>query len=313
MPGKPSADQFQVYQPRLEMVLVAVWREHIRAVNERKHITNRPPVPILAMRHHPDDLAANVVAEELLCVVPERLPRFRSVDAVESDPYLCLVIRQDVDCVAVHDADYFARDLVGLFCGLWRLFWRCCWFGWLDGRLWWFCDRWRRLWHWWRRFNASSQDDALRCKRGMQRGLDFTMIRNPKREFFRIDPGQAIAILRLMNVDDVTDQVKADSEGIDEQDKKAAEQLRKRRPNLNFEEMGIPIGAILSSANGGDTATVVDPKKVQFRNHDSISLSAATREMLGTEYSVAPAPHWTYDGKPLKDIYEATYPDYVTG
>jgi len=133
---------------------------------------------------------------------------------------------------------------------------------------------------------------------------------NPKREFFRIDPEQAISILRLMNVDDVTEKVKAEIGGIDEQDKQAAEQLRSRRPNLNFDEMGIPTGATLRAVKTEDTAVVVEPKKVRFRGHDAISLSAATREMLGTDYNVVPSPYWTYDGKPLKDIYEETYPDY---
>ena len=132
---------------------------------------------------------------------------------------------------------------------------------------------------------------------------------NPKREFFRIEPEQAIEILKLLNVEDATEEVKADSEGIDDQDKKAAERLRSRRPNLNFEEMGIPVGATLTSTKDDSTATVVGPKRVSFGDHDEISLSAATREMLGTDYNVAPAPYWLFDGKSLKDIYEDTYSD----
>ncbi len=133
---------------------------------------------------------------------------------------------------------------------------------------------------------------------------------NPKREFFRIDAEQAISVFRLLNVDDVTEEVKADTQGIDEQDKQAAEQLRKRRPNLNFDEMGIPIGSTLNAVKTDDTAVVVGPKKVKFRGHEEISLSAATREMIDTEYNVAPAPYWTFDGKLLKEIYEDTYSDY---
>ncbi len=133
---------------------------------------------------------------------------------------------------------------------------------------------------------------------------------NPRREFFRIDPEQVIAILRLLDVEDATEEVKADSEeGIDAQDKQAAERLRSRRPNLNFEEMGIPNGATLTSTKTDDTATVVGPRKVEFRDHDEISLTGATREMLEIEHSVSPSSLWLYEGKSLKDIYGETYSD----
>jgi hypothetical protein len=39
-----------------------------------------------------------------------------------------------------------------------------------------------------------------------------------------------------------------------------------------------------------------------------MSLTAATQQVLGTEYAVAPGPHWTYDGRLLRDIYDETYP-----
>lgn len=130
---------------------------------------------------------------------------------------------------------------------------------------------------------------------------------NQRREFFRIEPDQAIAILRLLNVDDVTEEVKADSEGIDEQDKQAAEQLRKRRSTMDFDTMDIPVNAILHSTKSRDIAIVVDSKKVKFREHSSISLTAATREVLEKDYDVRPALYWRYNGRLLKDIYEDTY------
>ena len=132
---------------------------------------------------------------------------------------------------------------------------------------------------------------------------------NPRREFFRVDPEQAIAILKLLNVEDATEEVKADSEGIGVQDKQAAERLRSRRPNLNFEEMGIPAGAELTSTKGEATAIVIGQKKVSFGDHASISLSAATREVLGIEYNVSPIIYWSYNGRLLKEIYDDTYSD----
>ena len=130
---------------------------------------------------------------------------------------------------------------------------------------------------------------------------------NPRREFFEIEPNQAIAVLRLLNVEDVTDEVKSDSDDVGTQDRIAATRLRSRRPSLNFDEMGIPNGAQLDSVPTDDVAIVIDAKKVRFRDSESTSLTAATREMLGLDYSVQPTPHWSYDGKTLQTIYNETY------
>jgi hypothetical protein len=40
-----------------------------------------------------------------------------------------------------------------------------------------------------------------------------------------------------------------------------------------------------------------------------MTLTAATREIMGIDYSVQPSPHWTFEGKLLKDIYEDVYSD----
>ena len=129
---------------------------------------------------------------------------------------------------------------------------------------------------------------------------------NPKREFFRIEPEQAIAILRLLHTQDVTKEMEEQPSEVDPQSVAAGEQLRKRRPNLNFEEMGIPIGSVLQSTHGDVTVTVVGPKKVKLGDEE-LFLTSATSQVLQSEYPVAPGPHWTYNGKTIKDIYEETY------
>lgn len=131
---------------------------------------------------------------------------------------------------------------------------------------------------------------------------------NPKREFFAIDPGQAIAILKLLHVEDATQEVAGLAEM--EQTVADAEQqvLGSRRPNLNFQEMQIPVGSALSSTVSQDaTAIVVGPKKVLFQGTE-MSLTAATRIVLELNYSVAPGPYWQYQGKLIRDIYNETYP-----
>jgi hypothetical protein len=129
---------------------------------------------------------------------------------------------------------------------------------------------------------------------------------NPRREFFKIEPEQAIAILRLLHTEDATIEIAAQPAGLDEQSIAAGEQLRTRRPNMNFEEMGIPAGSELKSVHDPSTVTVVGPRKVRLGDEE-LSLTAATRQVMQIDYSVQPGPHWTFNGKLLRDLYEETY------
>ena len=129
---------------------------------------------------------------------------------------------------------------------------------------------------------------------------------NPRREFFRIDPEQAIAILRLLHIEDATSEVAQQPTDIDQQSLAAAQQLRSRRPGLNFEEMGIPVGAILQFTRDPTTVAVVGPKRVRLGDEE-MSLTAATRQVLGKEYNIQPTPLWTFNGRSLTEIYEETY------
>ena len=129
---------------------------------------------------------------------------------------------------------------------------------------------------------------------------------NPKREFFKIDTEQAIAILKLLNVEDATKEIAAMPSSVPAEELAAAEQYKARRPNLNFKEMGIAIGSVLHFTEGDDVVTVVGEKKVALLGEE-MSLTAATRRLLKLEYSVAPGPYWTYEGKSLRAIYDETY------
>lgn len=129
---------------------------------------------------------------------------------------------------------------------------------------------------------------------------------NPKREFFKIEPEQAIAILKLLHTEDATAEIEQQPTTLDQESVIAAEQLKSKRPNMNFLEMGIPIGSQLLSAHGPAIAIVASARKVNFNGEDT-SLTAATRQVLGIEHSVQPSPHWTYQGRLLKEFYEETY------
>lgn len=131
---------------------------------------------------------------------------------------------------------------------------------------------------------------------------------NPKREFFQIDPGQAIAILKLLHTEDATAEIAIQPVGLAPSEVAAAEQFRARRPRLNFEEMGIPTGAQLTwTSLPGASVTVTGPRKVRL-GMEEMSLSAATQNILSLGYPVAPGGYWQYEGRLLRDIYNETYP-----
>ena len=88
---------------------------------------------------------------------------------------------------------------------------------------------------------------------------------NPKREFFSIEPEQAIALLELMAVEDVTPVVQAEADQVDAEGKVASERFKKaRKPPLNFLEVGVPIGSTLQFTEGIETCLVSDPRRVEF-------------------------------------------------
>jgi len=130
---------------------------------------------------------------------------------------------------------------------------------------------------------------------------------NPNREFFKIEPERVMAILKLLEVEDITSQFEQTIESeVPLADKQAARNLKEaRRPRMDFHDLGIPNGSILISKNGQSEATVVGARKVNFCG-TACSLTAATRKLLGlpNDYALQPSPHWTFNGKTLNEIYE---------
>lgn len=131
---------------------------------------------------------------------------------------------------------------------------------------------------------------------------------NPKREFFEIEAIQAITIIKLLELENVSPLVEQEADIIDESEIDAGKAYAQKRPKMNFIEMGIPIGAELIFNNNGEIATVVSEKTVRFRDEET-SLTNATRLALGEGYAyhVAPGPYWRFNGRKLRDIYNDTY------
>lgn len=131
---------------------------------------------------------------------------------------------------------------------------------------------------------------------------------NPNREFFKIEAEQAIAILKLLDQKDITPEISKElNSNVSQAEVDSGEKLKKR-PNMNFIEMGIPLGATLVFKDGTTETVVHSEKKVLF-NDQIMTLTAVTRDVLNLDYSVQPSPHWKYEGRLLKDLYEETYSD----
>tara|TARA_Y100000766_G_scaffold50899_1_gene40931 strand:+ start:415 stop:1074 length:660 start_codon:yes stop_codon:yes gene_type:complete len=142
---------------------------------------------------------------------------------------------------------------------------------------------------------------------------------NPKREFFNIEPEQAITLLKLMSIEDVTPAVQQEAESVDLNAKTSTEKFKRtRRQQMNLWTMGL-MGEEIVFRDGITKAVVAYDGYVEPEGYQSddgkISLYGFTRKLLGTEYGKTPrpAPYWTYKGERLSDLYEewadAGFPD----
>ncbi len=133
---------------------------------------------------------------------------------------------------------------------------------------------------------------------------------NLKREFFSIDPEQAIAILKLLGNNDVTPLVNDDlNSNVSPTEIEAVKQAKKKRPNINYAEMGLEKGTILTFTNDATVEVVIISDKKVLYNEEEVSLTRVTKELLELDYAVQPTKYWLVNGKNLRDIWRETYVD----
>ncbi|WP_419930301.1 GIY-YIG nuclease family protein [Candidatus Poriferisocius sp.] len=143
---------------------------------------------------------------------------------------------------------------------------------------------------------------------------------HPRREFFEIEPKQAIAVLRLIDAD-VTDRAKQEVESDVLEDDRVAVARVQRRPTLNFSELGLmPDSVLIFDRDETVKIQVLDERFVELidlppdaypniaLDHGPTHLSPLTRELLGLERNVAPSRYWNVlDGRSLLDLYEEVH------
>lgn len=137
------------------------------------------------------------------------------------------------------------------------------------------------------------------------------------REFFKIEPEQAIAVLKLIDARDITDHVQEETVAASSPaDRQASRRLR--RPNLDFGELGLVPGTELTfDRDERVRVEIVDSFQVRLTEVPSnvypslatedgpTRLSPLTRVLLDLRNNVQPSSYWRdADGRRLKDLYE---------
>jgi len=124
------------------------------------------------------------------------------------------------------------------------------------------------------------------------------------KEFFTIDPDEAVIALKLASAKDVTPQLQMKHKP---EEVKAIKKVERRRRNKTvLRDLGIHPGATLTLSKGHNLKSkVVQDNKVRYGNKD-MSLSEAAVEALGKlDYktrSAAGTHYWMFKGKTIGQI-----------
>lgn len=86
-----------------------------------------------------------------------------------------------------------------------------------------------------------------------------------------------------------------------------APKAKKRRPNLNFYQMGLIDGDVLTfAADENIHATIVSENKVEYNGRE-YSLTKLTQELKGLDHAIQPTGEWRLEDQNLLDLYNETY------
>ena len=131
---------------------------------------------------------------------------------------------------------------------------------------------------------------------------------NIKREFFKIDPEQAIAFLRMLAIEDVTPTVRKEAESVDADAKASVEKFKKDRlPVVNYFEMGLAIWDVFTyELDQNITCTVKNQRKVEYEGEEYY-LTGLTKKLMNNDRNIRGSKYWYHKGRNLVEIYNDTY------
>lgn len=136
---------------------------------------------------------------------------------------------------------------------------------------------------------------------------------NPSREFFRTKPSQVVAILELLHQGKVvTAQVEeqAEAKTAPELLESAVKDKRKMRPKINYLQIGLKVGDVITFRDGVTTATIAGPHTVIYQGEESALQPVSLKlmpEIVGR--GVASKLYWSINGQSLADLYEEFHGD----
>ena len=152
-------------------------------------------------------------------------------------------------------------------------------------------------------FYACEVSDSAKVERQIHEGFGDHRI-NPKREFFRINPERILAILKLVELRDVTP---VDDVVEDRVEQDSLNRERNRRENFRFSILGLKAGSVLTFLRDESIqASVIDDRRISFEGKET-SLSSSALEILRTRYgyrakTIAGPQYWCHEGKTLSEI-----------
>jgi hypothetical protein len=159
---------------------------------------------------------------------------------------------------------------------------------------------------------ACNVPDARRVEQALH--LAFAPDRiNPSREFFRTKPSQVVAILELLHQGKVvTAQVEAQAEAETDPEalESAAKDKRKMRPKIDYLQIGLKVGDVITFRDGVTTATITGPHTVSYKDEES-SLQRVSLQLMPeiVGRGVASKLYWSFNGQSLADLYEEFHGD----
>ena len=136
---------------------------------------------------------------------------------------------------------------------------------------------------------------------------------NPRKEFFEIEPEQAIAILDLIGIEDVTPG-RDELGDVDLLERSASDRFKRqtRRPLLKFGDLNIPVGAKLQfTQDERVTVEVVDDQTTVSYQEDTYLIASLTKDLLGSQRGVSAQQYWRYESRLLREIYNEAHPQEI--